>query len=134
MLFRFILFMSVMIFLGMAYGDYFWRSRILKRIFETLAFDGPRASATEQIGHFFCGMTVFAMLNMVSTVIFNYPLEEPTPITYLFASAVGGLTKETADFVFDHVAKRKWHPRDSLVDFSFWILGGLTAPLLKLWL
>ena len=134
MLFRFILFMVVMLFLGMAYGDYFWRSRILKRIFKVLAFDGPRASATEQISHYFCGMTIFAFFNMIASVVFHRPFDEADWFSYLIAALAGGLIKESADFIFDYFSKRKWHPRDSVVDLSFWILGGLTAPLLKFWL
>ena len=123
-----------MLFLGMAYSDYFWRFRAFKRVFKFLAFDGPRASATEQIAHYFCGMTVFAVFNMLACVLFNRDPIEVGWLSYSLAALAGGLIKEGADFTFDYFAKKKWKPRDSFVDLSFWILGGLTAPLLKAWL
>jgi len=133
---RFVLLLSVLFFLALAYFEYFWRFRFLKAVFIFFGFDGPRASASEQTAHYLAGMTIFAFLNLLSQIFLDRPVVvDPSWYIYVSAAVSIGVEKECAEFVLSRFRRsRKWSFRDSLADVFFWFLGGLTAPLLKMYL
>lgn len=92
--------------------------KYLNKFFEFLAFKS-KLEPTEQAVHYFLGMTLVL------------PIAKYFALTgagwYILIALACSVVKETADVVFTG----HWDRRDSVVDTAFWMLGGLTTPLLR---
>ncbi|MBU1091548.1 hypothetical protein KKA27_01645 [Patescibacteria group bacterium] len=98
--------------------DSFCESKALEKVFGFMAFKS-QLEPTEQAVHYFLGMTLVL------------PIAKYFALTgagwYILIALACSVVKETADVVFTG----HWDRRDSVVDTAFWMLGGLTTPLLR---
>ncbi len=129
---RILLFLAVGAFLAMAYLEYFWRFPRLVKVFKLFAFEGPGISAGEQWAHYCGGTMALAGFRLLGLGSIGSALG--IEYQYFLAALFGAIIKETLDLLSAILGNYRFWLHDSFVDISFWLLGGLTAPLLKMYL
>lgn len=102
-----------------------WKNKYLRKLFFFLSFNQYEKYPDSANHHYYLVGTqqwVHFSLGVFTGFIFN-PLISPILTTLII-----GVAKE----IIDVLTSGKWHKKDSIVDLSFWVLGGFASPLLEM--
>lgn len=116
---------AMIILMISTYYTGWWKNRHLRKFYFFLAFNQYEKTATSITAHYYLvGAQQFAhfSLGVFAGFVFS-PIAHPIIVTLVLGSL-----KECADVMFSG----KWEKKDSIVDLSFWILGGFASPLLEI--